>query len=102
MQATARSEIETGTTTASPLPVVVAAGEAAVAAGTEIEGADGATLVTGPLRYGNLLLPCTSLPCLYHQTEWVITTGVQPMLNTYFFVFLYLCVLLLTIKHDFQ
>lgn len=76
MKATARREIVTGTTTASPLPVVVAAGAAAVAAGNEIEGADGATLVTGPLRYGNFLLPRTSLPCLYHQLEWVITTGV--------------------------
>lgn len=72
-----RTETRTGTTTANhPGAVVgvVAADEAA--AGTETEGGDEATLATGPPRYENLLLPSSSLSCLYHQFEWVIITGV--------------------------
>lgn len=77
MKATARRETAIGTTTASPLHVAIAAGEAAIAVGTAIEGAGGATLATCPLRYGNLLLPSTPAPSyLYHQDERIITIGV--------------------------
>lgn len=78
MKAPAKTETGTGTTTASHRDVVaavvgvIAAGEA----DTETEGADVATLGTGPPRYENLLLPSTPLSCLYHQIEWVFITGV--------------------------
>lgn len=58
MMTPTRTEILTGTTTASPLGVVVAAGEA----GTETEGTDAAILGTGPPRYGKLLLPPSISP----------------------------------------
>lgn len=61
--APARTETVTGTTTASRLAVVVgvvAAGE--VAAGLETQGANVATLATGPTRYGNFFCPSYLLP----------------------------------------
>lgn len=80
MKAPAKTETETGTTTASRPDVVgaavgvVVAGEAA--AGTETEGTDVATHATDPLRYENHHLPFPLLSYLYHQIEWDFITGV--------------------------
>lgn len=100
-KAPARTEIVTGTTTASHLGAAGAADEAV--AGTETEDAGVAILTTGHPRYESLLFPfCLhSFPVYTTKTKGSLSLVFSQCL-TPIFVSLYLCVLLLTIKHDFQ
>lgn len=101
----ARTETLTGITTASHRGVVVgvvAAGEAAT--GTKIDGADVATLATGHPRYGNLLLLSTRPSPVYTtrskgSLSLVFSHCLTPISLS---LCISVCVLHVTVKHDFQ